>query len=324
MRYLKLFSVCILGIVFASCANESVYRGGIGAFSDYDSLNLYRSVGKAQGYQPQSFSGDVFESRDIFDNIGKNFGASNAPIDSFSGGSASLMAGMRDSEAIQRATMKPYQIAGKWYYPTRVNVGETFDGIASWYGPNFHSKATSNGETYNMHAHTAASKTLPMNTIVKVLNKENGKTTIVRINDRGPFVEGRIIDLSNVAAKDIDMVGNGTAKVRIEVIGFGGVVDKNYQNSLQISSEEIQDEIEVGESKESVQGGVFSLQVGVFRQKSGAESTKQTYQSRAKGYNIFIKEEDGLYRVFVQGFKSEDEAQDFAKSNALTPIIIRE
>ena len=73
-----------------------------------------------------------------------------------------------------------------------------------------------------MHAHTAAHKTFPMNTIVKVYNKDNGKTTVVRINDRGPFVEGRIIDLSNVAAHDIAMVGKGIANVRVEVVGFGG------------------------------------------------------------------------------------------------------
>ncbi|RDU66136.1 septal ring lytic transglycosylase RlpA family protein [Helicobacter didelphidarum] len=145
----------------------------------------------------------------------------------------SLLGGMRDSEAIQRATMKSYTVRGKTYHPHAVKVGDTFDGIASWYGPDFHAKSTSNGETYNMHAHTAANKTLPMNTIVKVFNKDNGKTTIVRINDRGPFVEGRIIDLSNIAAHDIAMVSKGIANVRIEVIGFGGnlVHDKQSNNS---------------------------------------------------------------------------------------------
>ncbi|TLD84782.1 septal ring lytic transglycosylase RlpA family protein [Helicobacter trogontum] len=134
---------------------------------------------------------------------------------------------MRESEAIQRATMRPYTVRGKTYRPHPVKVGDTFDGIASWYGPDFHAKATSNGETYNMHAHTAAHKTFPMNTIVKVYNKDNGKSTVVRINDRGPFVEGRIIDLSNVAAHDIAMVSKGIANVRIEVVGFGGDLVNN-------------------------------------------------------------------------------------------------
>lgn len=329
------FYISIFASIFlVSCANESVYRGGLGAFKDYEALANYRSVGKAQHFANQVFENERLEKAfgKHFSNKTSTFGkdfkqifnASNAPIDSFSGGGASLMYGMRESEAIQRATMRPYQIAGKWYYPAKVKIGETFDGIASWYGPNFHAKKTSNGETYNMHAHTAASKTLPMNTIVKVQNKENGKTTIVRINDRGPFVEGRIIDLSNVAAKDIDMISKGTAKVRLEVIGFGGKVDKNYQNSLNIANEAIQDEFEVGETKDAIAGGVFSLQVGVFKLKSGAESTKKKFDSIAQDYNVFIKEDNDLYRVFVQGFSSEAEAQDFAKSNDLTPIIVRE
>lgn len=324
---LAFLSLIFALLVFAGCANESVYRGGIGAFRDFEALNLYRAKGTTTlNYANQAISGAIAGgvAGDVFELLGRNFNASNSPVDSFSGGNSSLMAGMRESEAIQRATMRPYQIAGKWYYPTKVKIGETFDGIASWYGPNFHAKATSNGETYNMHAHTAASKTLPMNTIVKVLNKENGKTTIVRINDRGPFVEGRIIDLSNIAAKDIDMVSKGTARVKVEVIGFGGMVDKNYQNSLKISSEEIQDEFEVGESQESVQGGAFALQLGVFRQKSGAESTKQKFEGITKQYSISIKEDGELYRVFANGFQSEDEAQDFAKSQGLTPVIVRE
>ncbi|MBI3874081.1 MAG: septal ring lytic transglycosylase RlpA family protein, partial [Arcobacter sp.] len=118
---------------------------------------------------------------------------------------------------MHNATMRPYEVLGKTYSPTMATVGESFDGIASWYGADFHEKKTSNGETYDMYADTAASKTLPMNTMVKVYNKDNGKSTIVRINDRGPFVEGRIIDLSNSAASAIDMVGKGTANVEITV-----------------------------------------------------------------------------------------------------------
>lgn len=322
------FLASLVGLL--GCASESVYRGGIGAFKDYDALGLYRATGSpTPNYTNQAFGGDVFalgalgKSSTTSGLSGSGFAASNAPTDSFSGSDSSLLAGMRESEAIQRATMRPYQIAGKWYHPTQVKVGKTFDGIASWYGPNFHAKATSNGETYNMHAHTAASKTLPMNTIVKVFNKDNGKTTIVRINDRGPFVDGRIIDLSNAAAKDIDMVQKGTAKVRIEVIGFGGKIDKHYQNSLSIASEAIQDEFETSnEENLVVSGGSFSLQLGVFKQKSGAESVQQKYSS--KDYSVVIKERDGLYRVFMQGFQSEEEAQDFAHSHDLSPVIVRD
>ncbi|WP_104749721.1 septal ring lytic transglycosylase RlpA family protein, partial [Helicobacter cynogastricus] len=196
----------------------------------------------------------------------------------------SLTAGMRDSEAIQRATMRPYRVGSKMYYPTKVNVGQTFDGYASWYGPNFHAKRTSNGETYNMYAHTAANKTLPMNTIVKVTNKDNNKSTIVRINDRGPFVANRIIDLSNVAAHDIDMVGKGVAPVKLEVLGFGGVISKQYQKTLEKApqSNALKQEFKVGESQKSVSGGSFSLQVGAFRNQEGAQRAAESLKATLK------------------------------------------
>ena len=139
------------------------------------------------------------------------------------------------SAASQRATMRPYTINGKTYYPTTVSVGDTALGIASWYGPDFHGKKTSNGETYNMNAMTAAHKTLPMNTMVRVTNLGNGAQTTVRINDRGPFVAGRIIDLSKAAATSIGMIGAGTARVKLEVVGFYGD-GKNYQNTGSLSS----------------------------------------------------------------------------------------
>lgn len=139
------------------------------------------------------------------------------------------------SAASQRATMRPYTINGKTYYPTTVSVGDTASGIASWYGPDFHGKKTSNGEIYNMNAMTAAHKTLPMNTMVRVTNLGNGAQTTVRINDRGPFVAGRIIDLSKAAATSIGMIGTGTARVKLEVVGFYGD-GKNYQNTGSLSS----------------------------------------------------------------------------------------
>ncbi len=92
------------------------------------------------------------------------------------------------------------------------------EGIASWYGPGFHGRRTANGERYNQNALTAAHKSLPFDTKVRVINLTNDKEVIVRINDRGPFVRGRIIDLSKKAARQIAMLGSGTARVRIETI----------------------------------------------------------------------------------------------------------
>ena len=99
-------------------------------------------------------------------------------------------------------------------------------GISSWYGKKFHGSKTSNGEIYNMHAKTAAHKTLPMHTMVRVTNIQNGKSTVVRINDRGPFIKGRIIDCSYVAGKEIGLDHLGIAKVEIEVLGYDGKIGK--------------------------------------------------------------------------------------------------
>lgn len=113
---------------------------------------------------------------------------------------------------------KPYQVAGVWYYPKEdFSYDET--GLASWYGDKFHGKNTANGEVYDQTQLTAAHKTLPMPVMARVTNLENGKQIVVRINDRGPFVRGRIIDLSSRAAELLDFRNDGVAKVRVEYIG---------------------------------------------------------------------------------------------------------
>ena len=118
----------------------------------------------------------------------------------------------------QRGSYKigaPYKIDGVTYTPQEeFNHVET--GVASWYGPGFHGKSTANGEPYDQSARTAAHRTLQMPSIVRVTNLDNGLSTVVRINDRGPFARSRVIDLSRTAAQELDIVRNGTAHVRIE------------------------------------------------------------------------------------------------------------
>ncbi len=112
---------------------------------------------------------------------------------------------------------RPYNVKGIWYYP-RVDYDYRETGIASWYGPGFHGKLTANGEIYDQMALTAAHRTLPMPSLVRVTNLDNGRSIKVRINDRGPFKNGRIIDLSYRAAQLLDFVRDGTAKVRVEIL----------------------------------------------------------------------------------------------------------
>lgn len=124
---------------------------------------------------------------------------------------------------IRKPPKGAYCIKGKTYYPLKkVDRGYRQNGVASWYGPKFNGRKTACGEIYNMHGLTAASPVLPMNTLVRVVNLENRQDVIVRINDRGPFVDDRVIDLSLEAAKRIAMVGPGTAPVSIEVLGDSG------------------------------------------------------------------------------------------------------
>ncbi len=113
---------------------------------------------------------------------------------------------------------RPYSVNGRRYDPLPSHEGFSEQGMASWYGRDFHGKKTSSGEIYDMHAMTAAHKTLPMGTLVRVTNKDNGREAVVRINDRGPFVRGRIIDVSYAAAKRLGLVDSGTARVCIEAL----------------------------------------------------------------------------------------------------------
>ncbi|MBT4878945.1 MAG: septal ring lytic transglycosylase RlpA family protein [Alphaproteobacteria bacterium] len=112
---------------------------------------------------------------------------------------------------------KPYQIFDQWYYP-EANVNYEEIGVASWYGPKFNRKKTANGEIFKKHHISAAHPTLPLPSIVEVLNLENGKTLIVRINDRGPFAKDRIIDLSEKAAKKLEFKEQGTTLVKVNFL----------------------------------------------------------------------------------------------------------
>ena len=258
---------------------------------------------------------------------------------------------INNSEAMHRATMRPYNVFGIRYYPFVANVGDQFDGIASWYGPDFHAKKTSNGEIYNMYAMTAAHKTLPMNTVVRVDNLDNGRSTIVRINDRGPFVAGRIIDLSNKAAHEIDMVRKGTARVKVTVLGYNGLIDdKNAPNVNSIEQKPEVEKIEVieddvvatnintnigmvsapittsksssKESSKSSSGGKFSIQIGAFSLQAGASKTVDEYKAKFPSKKIEYVENGGIYRVYIRGFSSYDDGQNFKAKNSLTNAIV--
>jgi rare lipoprotein A len=180
------------------------------------------------------------------------------------------------------------------------------DGVASWYGPKFHGKATANGETYDMDGLTAAHRTLAFNSKVKVTNLENGKSVIVRINDRGPYAKSRIIDLSRKAARDIDMIQNGTAKVRLELLegkltdasGFCSICDNfavqlaAFTNAFDARTKA--DEIKGAYVQSSENDGkkVYRVLYGKFEDRAAAE--RALGELRTKGIDGFVRQLENL------------------------------
>jgi rare lipoprotein A len=184
--------------------------------------------------------------------------------------------------------------------PTPTPSGYTEEGNASWYGAPFHGRRASNGEIYDMYKLTAAHRTLPFETMVRVTNLSNGKSTVVRITDRGPFVENRVIDLSLAAAREIESVGPGIVPVRVEVLGN---VDPTE--------------------------GFFTVQVGAFRERANAERLRDRLSLSYAP--IFIQQYDSpdgmFFRVRVGKISGEDATRTFSDQlrdrEGFTPFVTR-
>jgi len=211
-------------------------------------------------------------------------------------------------------TLAPYVIKNKTYYPIADATGFKEKGLASWYGDYFHGRPTSNGEKYDMYGMTAAHKILPMNTLLRVRNLDNGKETMVRVNDRGPFVDGRIIDLSYTAAQELDIVGPGTSRVEIVAI------PPNTQNELQLLAAATRSEpqpqitkpqpraikpqhqvIKSQPQTEKIPKKQFYVQVGKYNQLENAIKLKKRFTE--SGHAAFIQTEGDpiqpIYQVHV-------------------------
>ncbi len=182
---------------------------------------------------------------------------------------------------------KPYTVMGKTYYPLSSASGYSQTGTASWYGPKFHGKQTASGERYDQYKMTAAHTTLPLGSTVRVTNLGNNKSVTVRINDRGPFAHGRIIDLSRAAADKLDMIGAGTARVRVESVG--GTSAKSVTASPTPSS-----------------GSVY-VQVGSFGALENANNL--SHQVSQHGYKSTVRKlPSGLNAVQIGPWANRDAA----------------
>lgn len=197
---------------------------------------------------------------------------------------------------------KPYRVNGTWYQPIPHARGFEQQGIASWYGREFHGRRTSSGETYDMFAMTAAHKTLPLGTYVRVHNLDNGKTLDVRINDRGPFVHGRIIDLSYSAAKALGVAGPGTAHVKITALGApvqaGGAAPAPAYAPLDYYS------------------GNFTFQVGAFAERANAERLVGKLDQRYQNAHMttYFDGRRTFFRVRVGRSTSLEQAAEFEQT----------
>lgn len=191
---------------------------------------------------------------------------------------------------------RPYRVFGTWYTPMPDARGYAEAGIASWYGSDFHGRKTSNGEIYDMHAMTAAHKTLPLGTWVQVRHLDSGQQIVVRINDRGPFVHGRIIDLSYTAAKELDMIGPGTA--RVEVVALG----ERHQTPA-------------GDTfvPTDYYSGNFTFQVGAFSSRDNAERLRAELERTFSNAHItpFDRGDAIFYRVRVGHCSDLETAVDY-------------
>ena len=193
---------------------------------------------------------------------------------------AAALAGCAGNSAYNyKVSTKPYTVGGNTYYPMASANGFVESGDASWYGPDFHGNRTASGETYNKHAFTAAHKTLPFGTRVNVKNLDNGLSTDVVINDRGPFKSGRIIDLSYAAANQINMVGRGTARVKISSIG--SVNNQNTARSAATNSEKSNNN--------------YYVQVGTYSVSNNATAAAKKFSNM--GYAQAIRKKNGKYAV---------------------------
>lgn len=212
-----------------------------------------------------------------------------------------------------------YVVFGQRYHVMKSAKGYRQKGVASWYGSKFHGHRTSSGESYNMYAMTAAHKTLPLPSYVRVTNLENQKSIVVRVNDRGPFHDNRIIDLSYAAAKKLGITANGTGKVQVSHIDPGQKPRRRRVSALSSNDTQTTDNKSLGTQ---VSKNIF-LQIGAYAHKSNAEQMRQRVATMLEsgeintGYNI----ENKLYRVRIGPLASAQEADRLAAILSESGII---
>ncbi|TVZ37817.1 rare lipoprotein A [Alteromonadaceae bacterium 2753L.S.0a.02] len=226
----------------------------------------------------------------------------------------------------------PYRVNGKTYHVMQKPEGYREEGIASWYGQKFHGHLTSNGEIYNMYAMTAAHKTLPIPSYVRVTNKTNGRSVIVRVNDRGPFHSGRVIDLTYAAAKKIGIADTGTGKVLVEYIDPRRYVAPTSPRASSNKAPKAGSVEPLAPTPENANGYQIPentfLQVGAFSQKNSAMALQQRI-AKLTQYPVSVVVPSGakaLYKVRIGPLKDNFDLltlrQKLADAKMPTPHVV--
>lgn len=289
MKLFKLTVIFMLIFLILSCAAQNEVQ--IKSYEDYFPANTGYSESEQDGYDTYTYDEPAGRNSQVTEE-GKDYSDDGffqeAPVE--------IDAAVKSTGKCKAVAApgpkkigKPYKINGVTYYPMESADGYSEVGIASWYGPGFHGKLTANGEKYNQKAMTAAHKTLPIPTLVKVENLENGKSVVVRVNDRGPYSKGRIIDLTEVAARRLGMIDKGTAKVRVSVL-----------------SEDPDCYVTAGH-KVNIDKGNFAVQIGAFTDANNAKRLAGKFGSRAvisKGYAKGTE----WSRVWIAGYSTKEQA----------------
>lgn len=190
----------------------------------------------------------------------------------------------------------PYEVWGKTYHVLPTAEGYQERGGASWYGAKFHGHKTSNGETYNMYEMSAAHKSLPLPSYAKVTNLDNGRSVIVRVNDRGPFHEGRIIDLSYAAAKKLGYYSSGTANVEVEAI----VIAPDAHIKPVLAATSVPVTLKESKKKPLASGYGYFIQVGAFSTEQAAEQLKSRVDTvfESSKNKVFVTSSKDTAKVF--------------------------
>ena len=221
-------------------------------------------------------------------------------------------------EPLHRFANRPYSVFGREYVPATSLRPYRERGVASWYGRKFHGQKTSSGETYDMYAMTAAHPTLPLPSYARVTNTATGRSVVVRVNDRGPFLHGRVVDLSFAAAHRIGIAQKGSGEVEVEAILPGDATVVAAAPLPPVAAAPLAPPPAGGTAAEAgapmpvatVEGG-FVVQLGAFASYANAQNfvAHLANQMAATGVEPKIRQVNGLYRVFVGPYPARDDAR---------------